>query len=70
MRIGHSETGVIASADSKRCRDSRHVDSVSFVFGHNSLGLIPLFIAWGVTGLELWSPRESRGVEPAVATTD
>ncbi len=42
----------------------------SFVFGHNSLGLIPLFIAWGVTGLELWNPRESREFEPAVATTD
>ena len=42
----------------------------SFVFGHNSLGLIPLFIAWGVTGLELWSPRPSHEFDPAVATTD
>ncbi len=42
----------------------------SFVFGHNSLGLIPLFLAWGVTGLELWSPRTSHQFEVAVPTTD
>jgi hypothetical protein len=32
---------------------------VPTVLGHNSLGLMPLFLAWGATGLQLW--RESRG---------
>ena len=42
----------------------------SFVLGHNSLGLIPLFLAWGVTGLELWSPRASPEFEATVPTSD
>jgi hypothetical protein len=25
-----------------------------FVIGHNSIGLVPLMLAWGATGLELW----------------
>ena len=37
----------------------------SFVLGHNSLGLAPLFIAWGVTGLHLWRTDPSPFPEPA-----
>lgn len=37
----------------------------SFVVGHNSLGLAPLFIAWGVTGRRLWHADPSPFEEPA-----
>ncbi len=40
----------------------------SFVLGHNSLGLAPLFIAWGATGLNLWRTDPSPYQEPASNT--
>jgi hypothetical protein len=35
------------------------------VLGHNSLGLLPLFLAWGVTGLQLWHQGRSGDAQPA-----
>jgi hypothetical protein len=28
------------------------------LLGHNSLGMLPIFVAWGLTGLRLWRPTE------------
>jgi hypothetical protein len=39
----------------------------SFVLGHNSIGLVPLFVAWAATGWRLWRAESPTGVEPAVA---
>ncbi len=36
---------------------------VPTVLGHNSLGVVPLMVAWGVTGVQLW-----RAVDPATAS--
>ena len=32
---------------------------ISTLLGHNGLALLPLFIAWGVTGLQLWHEGRS-----------
>jgi uncharacterized protein YjeT (DUF2065 family) len=37
----------------------------SFALGHNSLGLAPLMVAWGITGLQLWRS----GAAPVVAAS-
>lgn len=29
-----------------------------FVIGHNGIGLVPLMVAWGATGLQLWRARD------------
>ena len=41
----------------------------SDVLGHNSLGMIPLFLAWAATGRHLWHtiPTPAHGPEPARA---
>lgn len=40
----------------------------SFVLGHNSLGLVPLIVAWGVTGYRLWrAGARSKGADVAFA---
>jgi hypothetical protein len=40
----------------------------SFVLGHNSLGLLPLFVAWGVTGWRLWRSDETAVVGKSLAS--
>jgi hypothetical protein len=38
----------------------------SGLLGHNSLGLVPLFVAWGLTGLRLWrEPLRRAAPQPA-----
>jgi hypothetical protein len=39
-----------------------------FLVGHNSIGLVPLMLAWGATGLELWRAG-NRAPASKVATT-
>lgn len=41
---------------------------VPTVLGHNSLGMLPLIIAWGVTGWQLWRPGDADPA-PELATT-
>jgi hypothetical protein len=39
------------------------------LLGHNSLGLLPLFLAWGITGYQLWQQGRLRR-SPAGRHTD
>ena len=41
----------------------------SDVLGHNSLGMIPLFLAWAATGRHLWRTVATPGHGPAPAHT-
>lgn len=41
----------------------------SAVLGHNSLGLVPLFLAWGATGAQLWRGKPTRAPSPALRQT-
>ncbi len=42
---------------------------VPTVLGHNSIGMVPLVVAWGVTGWRLWRVQPSSVREPRVAAT-
>jgi hypothetical protein len=42
----------------------------SDVLGHNSLGMIPLFLAWAATGRHLWRTEPSRADSPTPLQTD
>lgn len=37
--------------------------------GHNSLGMLPVFVAWGATGRRLWCLESSHAHEPGIAET-
>jgi hypothetical protein len=39
----------------------------SGILGHNSLGMIPLFAAWGIAGWRLAHAPRQRAAEPVVA---
>lgn len=41
----------------------------SDMLGHNSLGLVPLFVAWAATGWPLWRVQPSHAHEPRIAAT-
>jgi hypothetical protein len=37
--------------------------------GHNSLGMLPVFVAWGASGWRLWRLESSHAHEPGIAAT-
>lgn len=41
----------------------------SDVLGHNSLGMIPIFVAWAASGRHLWRGEPSRAPSAAVPQT-
>ncbi len=40
-----------------------------FVVGHNSIGLVPLMLAWGATGLQLWRAQDRAPAGDLVAAS-
>jgi hypothetical protein len=38
------------------------------LLGHNSLGMVPLIVAWGVTGMQLWRSGDAATVSELAAT--